>query len=127
MVNSGSSANLIAISTLTSPKIKSDKRINKGDEVITVAAGFPTTVSPLFVGAVPVFVDADPLTGNICCDDPKAYNLKSKAVMLAHALGNLDISAILEFCYVHNLWLIEDNCDALGCTYSMPKSLAVRL
>ena len=128
LVNSGSSANLIAISTLTSPKLPEDRRINVGDEVITVAAGFPTTVSPIVqVGAIPVFIDADPVTGNACCDQlEEAYRPgKTKAVMMAHALGNpFDLAATLKFCRDKNLWLIEDNCDALGCSYSMPKKLA---
>lgn len=128
LVNSGSSANLIAISTLTSPKLPEDRRINVGDEVITVAAGFPTTVSPIVqVGAIPVFIDADPVTGNACCDQlEEAYRPgKTKAVMMAHALGNpFDLAATLKFCRDNNLWLIEDNCDALGCSYSMPKNLA---
>ena len=130
LVNSGSSANLIAISTLTSYKLK-DKKINKGDEVITVAAGFPTTVAPILqIGAKPVFIDADVITGNANCEElEKAYKKgKTKAVMMAHALGNpFNISKTLEFCRKYDLWLIEDNCDALGCTYSMPKDLANKL
>ena len=131
LVNSGSSANLIAISTLTSPKVSEDRRVQHGDEVITVAAGFPTTVAPIVqVGAVPVFIDADPITGNARCDQLEAaYSPgKTKAVMMAHALGNpFDLSAVLSFCRKYNLWLIEDNCDALGCTYSMPRPLAESL
>ena len=131
LVNSGSSANLIAISALTSPKLSEDRRIKPGDEVITVAAGFPTTVAPILqVGAVPVFIDADPATGNARCDQLElAYCPdKTKAVMMAHALGNpFDLAATLAFCQKHNLWLIEDNCDALGCSYSMPRSLAESL
>ena len=131
LVNSGSSANLIAFSALTSHKLPQDKRISPGDEVITVAAGFPTTVSPIIqCGCVPVFIDASPLTGNAVCDDlEKAYNpSKTKAVMMAHALGNpFDLSKVLEFCKKYDLWLIEDNCDALGCSYSMPKALAFSL
>ncbi len=127
LVNSGSSANLIAISALTSHKLDS-KKINPGDEVITVAAGFPTTVAPIIqVGAKPVFIDADPITGNANCDQlEKAYNpKKTKAVMMAHALGTpFNLAKTLEFCRKYDLWLIEDNCDALGCSYSMPKSLA---
>ena len=131
LVNSGSSANLIAISTLTSPKISEDRRLQHGDEVITVAAGFPTTVAPIVqVGAVPVFIDADPITGNARCDQLEAaYSPgKTKAVMMAHALGNpFDLSTTLAFCRKHNLWLVEDNCDALGCSYSMPRELAESL
>ena len=130
LVNSGSSANLIAISALTSYKLK-EKRICKGDEVITVAAGFPTTVAPIIqVGAIPVFIDADPITGNADCDKLElAYKEgKTKAVMMAHALGNpFDLAKTLEFCNKYDLWLIEDNCDALGCSYSMPKEKANKL
>lgn len=124
LVNSGSSANLIAISALTSHKLPDHKRIRPGDEVITVAAGFPTTVAPILqVGAVPVFIDANPATGNADCSMLEAaYSPgKTKAVMMAHALGNpFDLGAVLEFCKKYDLWLIEDNCDALGCTYSLP-------
>jgi CDP-6-deoxy-D-xylo-4-hexulose-3-dehydrase len=131
LVNSGSSANLIAISALTSPKLPEQRRIKPGDEVITVAAGFPTTVAPIVqVGAVPVFIDADPITGNARCDQlVAAYSPgKTKAVMMAHALGNpFDLAATLAFCQKYNLWLVEDNCDALGCSYSMPRSLAESL
>ena len=131
LVNSGSSANLIAISTLTSPKVPEARRIHPGDEVITVAAGFPTTVAPIVqVGAVPVFIDADPITGNARCDQLEAaYSAgKTKAVMMAHALGNpFDLAATLAFCRKYDLWLVEDNCDALGCSYSMPRYLAESL
>ena len=131
LVNSGSSANLIAISTLTSPKLPRDRRIRPGDEVITVAAGFPTTVAPILqIGAIPVFIDADPVTGNANCDQlQEAYREgKTKAVMMAHALGNpFNLAKTLEFCRRNNLWLIEDNCDALGCSYSMPRELAESL
>jgi CDP-6-deoxy-D-xylo-4-hexulose-3-dehydrase len=124
LVNSGSSANLIAVSTLTSPKIPTDRRLLPGDEVITAAAGFPTTVAPIIqCGAVPVFIDVNPLTANADCSHLEAAYRpgKTKAVMLAHALGNpFDIFAVLRFCRKYNLWLIEDNCDALGSTYSMP-------
>ena len=124
LVNSGSSANLVAMATLTSPKIPEGRRIDPGDEVITVAAGFPTTISPILQnGAVPVFIDADPVTGNADCSQLEAAYRpgKTKAVMMAHALGNpFDLSASLQFCRDHDLWLIEDNCDALGCTYSIP-------
>jgi len=131
LVNSGSSANLVAIAALTSAKLPSEKRILPGDEVITVAAGFPTTVAPIVqVGAVPMFIDADPITGNARCDQlEEAYRSgKTKAVMMAHALGNpFDLSATLAFCRKYNLWLVEDNCDALGCSYSMPRELAEKL
>jgi len=124
LVNSGSSANLVALSALTTHKLPPHRRIQPGDEVITCAAGFPTTVAPILQnGAVPVFVDNDPVTANALVDQfEKAYVPgKTKAVMLAHALGNpFDLAAVLEFCRRHDLWLIEDNCDALGCTYSMP-------
>lgn len=131
LVNSGSSANLVAISALTSSKLADGKRIKPGDEVITVAAGFPTTVAPIVqVGAVPVFIDANPITGNARCDQLEgAYSPgKTKAVMMAHALGNpFDLAATLSFCQKYDLWLVEDNCDALGCSYSMPRALAESL
>ena len=131
LVNSGSSANLIAISALTSSKLPEARRIKHGDEVITVAAGFPTTVAPIVqVGAVPVFIDADPITGNARCEQLEAaYSAgKTKAVMMAHALGNpFDVAATLAFCQKYDLWLVEDNCDALGCSYSMPRELAESL
>jgi CDP-6-deoxy-D-xylo-4-hexulose-3-dehydrase len=131
VVNSGSSANLIAISALTSAKLSDGRRIKPGDEVITVAAGFPTTVAPIVqVGAVPVFIDADPITGNARCEQLEAaYSPgKTKAVMMAHALGNpFDLATTLAFCRKYNLWLVEDNCDALGCSYSMPRQLAESL
>jgi CDP-6-deoxy-D-xylo-4-hexulose-3-dehydrase len=115
-VNSGSSANLIAFSTLTSPKLK-DRAIQKGDEVITVAAGFPTTVNPIIqFGAIPVFIDIKIPTYNI--DEnlvEAAITKKTKAVMLAHTLGNpFNVKKIKEICAKYNLWLIEDSCDALG-------------
>jgi CDP-6-deoxy-D-xylo-4-hexulose-3-dehydrase len=120
LVNSGSSANLLAISALTSAKL-GDRRLNPGDEVITVAAGFPTTVAPIIQnGLVPVFIDNDPVTLNARMDQLEAAFVpgKTKAVMMAHTLGNpFDLSAVTEFCRKHNLWLIEDNCDALGCRY----------
>ena len=122
VVNSGSSANLCALSALTSYKIKDDRRLLPGDEVITVAAGFPTTVSPILQnGLNAVFVDGDPITGNARVDQLEdAFTAgKTKAVMMAHALGNpFDIATVKSFCEDHNLWLIEDNCDALGCTYT---------
>ena len=131
LVNSGSSANLVAISALTSPKLPEARRIKPGDELITVAAGFPTTVAPIVqVGAVPVFIDADPITGNARCGQLEAaYSPgKTKAVMMAHALGNpFDLAVTLAFCRKYNLWLVEDNCDALGCSYSMPRELAESL
>lgn len=116
LANSGSSANLLAFMALTSPKL-GDRRIGKGDEVITVAAGFPTTVSPIVqYGAVPVFVDVTLPTYNI--DHTlleKALSKRTKAVMLAHTLGNpFDLKSVKGFCDTHNLWLVEDNCDALG-------------
>ena len=131
LVNSGSSANLVAISALTSPKLPEERRIQPGDEVITVAAGFPTTVAPIVqVGAVPVFIDADPITGNARCEQLElAYRAgKTKAVMMAHALGNpFDLATTLAFCRKYDLWLVEDNCDALGCSYCMPRELAESL
>jgi CDP-6-deoxy-D-xylo-4-hexulose-3-dehydrase len=131
LVNSGSSANLIAFSALTSHKLTPQKRIMPGDEVITVAAGFPTTVTPIVqFGAVPVFIDNDPITGNARLEQLGAAFSpgKTKAVMMAHTLGNpFDLGLVLEFCQKHDLWLIEDNCDALGCTYSMPIARAQAL
>lgn len=131
LVNSGSSANLIALSALTSHKLPPHKRIRPGDEVITVAAGFPTTVAPIVQnGAIPVFIDNDPTTGNARIDQlERAYVPgKTKAVMMAHTLGNpFDLGAVLEFCRAHDLWLIEDNCDALGCTYTVPLQRAKKL
>ena len=124
LVNSGSSANLVALSVLTTHKLPDHKRVKPGDEVITVAAGFPTTVAPILQsGAIPVFVDNDPATGNIRAEQlESAFRQgKTKAVMIAHALGNpFDVASVLEFCRKYDLWLIEDNCDSLGCTYSMP-------
>jgi CDP-6-deoxy-D-xylo-4-hexulose-3-dehydrase len=131
LVNSGSSANLVALSALTTHKLPDHKRILPGDEVITVAAGFPTTVAPILQqGAVPVFIDNNPATGNARMDQLKAAYVpgKTKAVMMAHTLGNpFDLGAVLAFCKEHDLWLIEDNCDALGCTYSMPVAQAQTL
>lgn len=115
-VNSGSSANLLAFSALTSPLLK-ERQIKRGDEVITVAAGFPTTVAPIVqYGAVPVFVDVDLETANIDCNMLEdALSDKTKAVMIAHTLGNpFNIDEVMLFCKKHNLWLVEDNCDALG-------------
>lgn len=121
LVNSGSSANLLAFMTLTSPLLK-ERQIKRGDEVISVACGFPTTITPILqYGAVPVFVDVVLETGNIDVNMlEKALSPKTKAVMLAHSLGNpFDIKAVSEFCKKHNLWLIEDNCDALGSEYTL--------
>lgn len=124
LVNSGSSANLLAVAALTSAKLPQEKRLRPGDEVITCAAGFPTTVAPIVQhGAVPVFIDNDPVTGNAdCAQLEEAFTPgKTKAVMLAHALGNpFDLAAVTAFCRKHELWLIEDNCDALGSRYSLP-------
>lgn len=128
-VNSGSSANLLAFSALTSQKLPDEKRIRPGDEVITCAAGFPTTVAPIIQnGAVPVFIDNDPMTGNADCAGLEAAFRpgKTKAVMMAHALGNpFDLAAVLAFCKKHDLWLVEDNCDALGCSYTLPAGHAL--
>lgn len=118
--NSGSSANLLAFSALTSPKLK-ERAIKPGDEVIGVAAGFPTTVNPILqFGAVPVFVDVDIATHNIDVTKIEAaISPKTKAIMLAHSLGNpFNLKVILEICKKHNLWLIEDNCDSLGSRYN---------
>ena len=119
LVNSGSSANLLAFMALTSPKL-GERSIKRGDEVITVAAGFPTTVAPIIqYGAVPVFVDITLPAYNIDCSQfENALSGKTKAVMLAHTLGNpFDIQTVKTFCDKHNLWLIEDNCDSLGSKY----------
>lgn len=119
VVNSGSSANLLAFMMLTSSQL-GDRRIRRGDEVITVAAGFPTTVSPIInYGAVPVFVDVTIPQYNIDVTKLEdALSEKTKAVMIAHTLGNpFDLKAVRTFCDKHNLWLVEDNCDALGSTY----------
>ena len=121
VVNSGSSANLNAFMALTSPLL-GERRINRGDEIITVAAGFPTTVTPAIqYGAVPVFVDVTIPQYNIDVTKlEEAYSDKTKAVMIAHTLGNpFDLSAVKEFCDKHNLWLVEDNCDALGSKYTI--------
>ena len=121
LVNSGSSANLNAFMALTSPLL-GDRQIKRGDEVITVAAGFPTTVTPMIqYGAVPVFVDVTIPQYNIDVTRlESAYSEKTKAVMIAHTLGNpFDLGAVKSFCDRHNLWLIEDNCDALGSRYEI--------
>jgi CDP-6-deoxy-D-xylo-4-hexulose-3-dehydrase len=118
-VNSGSSANLVAFSTLTSPKL-GDRAIKQGDEVIGVAAGFPTTVNPIIqFGAIPVFVDVDKYTHNIAASKIEAaISSKTKAIMLAHSLGNpFNLDIVTALCKKHNLWLVEDCCDALGSTY----------
>jgi len=120
LCNSGSSANLLAVSALSSPRL-GNRRLKPGDEIITVAAGFPTTVAPILQNAfVPVFIDNDPRTLNARVEQlNEAYREgKTKAIIMAHTLGNpFNLSAATEFCRKHNLWLIEDNCDALGCTY----------
>jgi CDP-6-deoxy-D-xylo-4-hexulose-3-dehydrase len=118
-VNSGSSANLVAFNTLTSPRL-GDRAIKKGDEVIGVAAGFPTTVNPIIqFGAIPVFVDVEMDTHNINADLVEAaITPKTKAIMLAHTLGNpFNCAKVKAICEKHNLWLVEDCCDALGATY----------
>ncbi len=120
LVNSGSSANLLAFMALTSPLLK-ERRILRGDEVITVAAGFPTTIAPILqYGAVPVFVDVELDTQNINTHAlEQAITSKTKAVMIAHTLGNpFDVEAVAKICKNYHLWLIEDNCDALGSTFN---------
>ena len=124
LVNSGSSANLLAFYALTSPKL-GDRAIKPGDEVITVAAGFPTTINPLIqFGCIPVFVDVDIPSYNIKVEDiDKAISPKTKAIMLAHALGNpFDLKAVMGIAKKHNLWVIEDDCDSLGATYNGKKT-----
>nr|WP_051004278.1 lipopolysaccharide biosynthesis protein RfbH [Treponema primitia] len=121
LVNSGSSANLLAFMALTSPLLQ-ERAIQRGDEVITVAAGFPTTVTPIIqYGAIPVFVDVTIPQYNIDVSQlEQALSPKTKAVMLAHTLGNpFDLNAIKAFCDAHKLWLVEDNCDALGSVYTL--------
>lgn len=121
LVNSGSSANLIAFSALTAPEL-GDRQIKRGDEIITVAAGFPTTIAPIIqYGAVPVFTDITVPQYNIDVSQLEAaLSEKTKAVMVAHTLGNpFDLSAVKAFCDKHALWLVEDNCDALGTLYTM--------
>ena len=121
LVNSGSSANLIAFSVLTAPEL-GDRQIKRGDEVITVACGFPTTITPILqYGAVPVFVDVTVPQYNIDVTQLEAaLSEKTKAVMIAHTLGNpFDLKAVKAFCDKHNLWLVEDNCDALGTKYTI--------
>jgi CDP-6-deoxy-D-xylo-4-hexulose-3-dehydrase len=120
LCNSGSSANLLAVSALSSTRL-GNRRLKPGDEIITVAAGFPTTVAPIIQnGFVPVFIDNDPATLNARVGQLEEALVpgKTKAVMMAHTLGNpFDLSTVTEFCRKHQLWLIEDNCDALGCRY----------
>ncbi len=119
LTNSGSSASLVAFMTLTSPKL-GERRIKRGDEVITVAACFPTTVAPIIqYGAIPVFIDVELPSYNIDCNFlERALTDKTKAVMIAHTLGNpFDLERIKDFCDRHNLWFIEDNCDSLGSRY----------
>ena len=119
LTNSGSSANLLAFMTLTAQEL-GERRVKRGDEVITVAAGFPTTVTPIIqYGAIPVFVDVTVPAYNIDVEIlEKALSSKTKAVMIAHTLGNpFNLQAVKEFCTKHNLWLVEDNCDALGTEY----------
>lgn len=128
LVNSGSSANLCAFSALTSPKL-GDRRVLPGDEMITLAAGFPTTVAPAIqYGAVPVFVDVNPTTLNVDATQlDAALSPRTRAVMIAHTLGNpFDVDAVLAFCRRNELWLVEDNCDALGSKYtSEPDGLPI--
>ena len=121
LVNSGSSANLLAFMTLNSPLL-GERQVKRGDEVITVACGFPTTVTPMIqYGAIPVFVDVTIPQYNIDVNMlEEALSPKTKVVMIAHTLGNpFDLESVVEFCKKHNLWLIEDNCDALGSTYTI--------
>ena len=121
LVNSGSSANLLAFMALTSPLL-GERTIRRGDEVITVAAGFPTTVAPIIqYGAIPVFVDVTLPTYNVDVSLLEgALSTRTKAVMIAHTLGNpFDLAAVKAFCDRHNLWLVEDNCDALGSQYTL--------
>ncbi|MGI4803561.1 MAG: lipopolysaccharide biosynthesis protein RfbH [Janthinobacterium lividum] len=124
LVNSGSSANLIAFYALTSPKL-GDRAIKPGDEVITVAAGFPTTINPIIqFGAVPVFIDVDIATHNVQVDLlEEAISSKTKAIMIAHSLGNpFNLNKVMRVAKKYNLWLVEDNCDALGATYNQQKT-----
>ncbi len=124
LVNSGSSANLVAFYALTSPKL-GDRAIKPGDEVITVAAGFPTTINPMIqFGAVPVFVDVDIATHNVQAKQLEAaVSTKTKAIMIAHSLGNpFDLDEVMRVAKKYNLWVVEDNCDALGATYHQQKT-----
>lgn len=124
LVNSGSSANLVAFYTLTSPKL-GDRAIRPGDEVITVAAGFPTTINPIIqFGAIPVFVDVDIATHNVKADMIEAaVSPKTKAIMIAHSLGNpFDLDEVMRVAKKYNLWVVEDDCDSLGATYNGKKT-----
>ena len=124
LVNSGSSANLLAFYALTSPKLL-DRAIKLGDEIITVAAGFPTTINPMIqFGCIPVFIDVDIPSYNIKVEDiEKAITPKTKAIMLAHALGNpFNLSVVMAIAKKYNLWLVEDDCDSLGATYEGKKT-----
>ena len=124
LVNSGSSANLLAFYALTSPKLL-DRAIRPGDEIITVAAGFPTTINPMIqFGCIPVFIDVDIPSYNIKVEDiEKAITPKTKAIMLAHALGNpFNLSVVMAIAKKYNLWLVEDDCDSLGATYDGKKT-----
>ncbi len=124
LVNSGSSANLLAFYALTSPKLL-DRAIKPGDEIITVAAGFPTTINPMIqFGCIPVFIDVDIPTYNIKVEDiEKAITPKTKAIMLAHALGNpFNLNVVMTIAKKYNLWVVEDDCDSLGATYEGKKT-----
>lgn len=124
LVNSGSSANLVAFYALTSPKL-GDRAIKPGDEVITVAAGFPTTVNPIVqFGAIPVFIDVDIATHNVKADMIEAaVSPKTKAIMIAHSLGNpFDLDEVMRVAKKYNLWVVEDDCDSLGATYNGKKT-----
>ena len=124
LVNSGSSANLVAFYALTSPKL-GDRAIKPGDEVITVAAGFPTTVNPIIqFGAIPVFIDVDIATHNVKVDMlESAVGPKTKAIMIAHSLGNpFDLDEVMRVAKKYNLWVVEDDCDSLGATYKGQKT-----
>lgn len=124
LVNSGSSANLVAFYTLTSPKL-GDRALMPGDEIITVAAGFPTTINPMIqYGCIPVFVDIEIPTYNIKVSDIEAaISPKTKAIMIAHTLGNpFNLELIMEISKKYNLWVIEDDCDSLGATYKGRKT-----
>src|SRR3954462_3127251 len=124
LVNSGSSANLLAFYTLTSSKL-GDRAVKPGDEIITVAAGFPTTINPMIqFGCVPVFVDVDIPTYNIKAEDiEKAISPKTKAIMIAHALGNpFNLKVVMEIAKKYNLWVVEDDCDSLGARYNGKKT-----
>jgi len=124
LVNSGSSANLVAFYALTSPKLK-ERAIKPGDEIITVAAGFPTTINPMIqFGCIPVFLDVEIPNYNIKVEDiEKAITPKTKAIMLAHALGNpFNLREVMAIAKKYNLWVIEDDCDSLGATYEGKKN-----